>query len=561
MASPQASLVLFLALLCVSCNDRGEFSDSISPAHKRQAVSYTAGSFAGELYSETHEPPPPIVKKTEPPVVKDPEPVVVEEKTISPIAPAFYLAPSEDIDISVKYYAPYGSVNKSLHAEDWYDTQLPYYQNRAHLIDINSTAPEKAVSIFNTYKNHADAGDPICMLLTGCLYYMGIGTKESAEMAMLYFNKAAAQQHSKYARQLAYFNIRYVQLTSDEVSFADCLEAIEADAKKGINVTTEYGELLYLLWSNKVRSKPDSDANCKLILQSLAQFAVQDKTGSCDYVSALNYRNGNMGVSQNDENALRLYKKAADFNNSKKGYPRAHLALANIYHFGKLGQTLDYSKSLEAYTRAAILDENCGLDACNYRARAALAVNRLLQGKKNASIQIPASTQNQAPESHSPLALLEKAASEGDSTAQYNLGIYRLKEAKGKMTPGILNLISDGVYSDQLNIRSCAAIYKALYSDNKDESNATEENIRVLETIPHAAAKTLLANCYVIGIGVERDMKKAASLYEENQYEDPAARYNLALCYENGVGVTQDQQKAKDLKEQAESELAENALH
>ena len=61
----------------------------------------------------------------------------------------------------------------------------------------------------------------------------------------------------------------------------------------------------------------------------------------------------------------------------------------------------------------------------------------------------------------------------------------------------------------------------------------------------HPLAQTLLGSCHTYGLGVLKDLKVAASWYEQAAYLDYAqAQYYLGYCFLKELGVEQDEDKA-----------------
>ena len=68
----------------------------------------------------------------------------------------------------------------------------------------------------------------------------------------------------------------------------------------------------------------------------------------------------------------------------------------------------------------------------------------------------------------------------------------------------------------------------------------------------NAQAQSDLGSCYVNGVGVSKDIKKAIDLYEKSASQgNVEGLYNLGACYSSGVGVKTDYKKALKYFEQA----------
>ncbi|MDE5721922.1 MAG: SEL1-like repeat protein [Clostridia bacterium] len=64
-------------------------------------------------------------------------------------------------------------------------------------------------------------------------------------------------------------------------------------------------------------------------------------------------------------------------------------------------------------------------------------------------------------------------------------------------------------------------------------------------------ALTQVGKCYLYGVGVKRNVKKAVKILSEEAKFGAPAKYELAHCYYNGWGVQKDINRAKELYEQA----------
>ncbi len=79
----------------------------------------------------------------------------------------------------------------------------------------------------------------------------------------------------------------------------------------------------------------------------------------------------------------------------------------------------------------------------------------------------------------------------------------------------------------------------------KDPAKAFEIASKIAETAAHSESVVWLANCYVNGIGVKKDLRAVAEIYislQDAPYRHaqmPALAY-MAYAYENGLGVKKD---------------------
>ncbi len=107
---------------------------------------------------------------------------------------------------------------------------------------------------------------------------------------------------------------------------------------------------------------------------------------------------------------------------------------------------------------------------------------------------------------------LQKSAAQGNSDAQYNLGVC---------------------YQFHLGVSGDLSVALDFYR------KAAEQG--------HPFAQNSLGTCYLKGIGVKRDDNEAVKWYLKAAHQgEPFAEANLGLCYSNGLGVDKDSKVAFD---------------
>lgn len=195
------------------------------------------------------------------------------------------------------------------------------------------------------------------------------------------------------------------------------------------------------------------------------------------------FENGD-GVHQDDCEALRLYRAAAD-----TGLADAQFALGLAHAGQRLGLTEDYAEAVRWFWRAAE------------------------QGDPRAQREIGLCFKTGKAAPHDPAEAVRRfrvAADGGDARAFFHLGEC--------CADGL------GVARDQAEAIRCFR----MGSERGDP-----------------AAQCALGFCYSHGTGVPCDLVEAARLYRRGAEAGyAAAEYNLAMCYEHGHGVRQDPMKA-----------------
>lgn len=247
------------------------------------------------------------------------------------------------------------------------------------------------------------------------------------------------------------------------------------------------------------KTAPDTDALLLALYGMSDRYpAVTDKiavrlirTGHSVYTLRLAERYLARGEAEHAEELLRSA--------SEEGDAKAAIALGDLYLSGKLGER-DAIGAQRAFSRAA----EAG-DAVGYRKLGDLYLAGV-GGERNL-----------------PLAILsyDRAASHGDAEAAAKVAKIRTDR-------------------EEMCARAEAVI-----------STAPEEAFRLFtlsDLLGYLPAKTRLAECYLRGIGTDRDRKEAFRRYREAYEEgEEEALLPLALCYARGIGTARDFHRAEEL--------------
>ncbi|MBQ3640780.1 MAG: SEL1-like repeat protein [Spirochaetia bacterium] len=144
----------------------------------------------------------------------------------------------------------------------------------------------------------------------------------------------------------------------------------------------------------------------------------------------------------------------------------------------------------------------------------------------------------------------EKAAQKDYIFAIYDLGKFYLKgivvEQDLKMGEKLLKKAADKDCEPAINLL-------ANYYCSIDENEKTLKLLKRGKELGNPESQTLLGICYLKGIGVAPDVKKAIGLIQEaaEKYKYGDALYYLSELYAKGIGVEEDSAKAKYYYQQA----------
>ncbi len=125
--------------------------------------------------------------------------------------------------------------------------------------------------------------------------------------------------------------------------------------------------------------------------------------------------------------------------------------------------------------------------------------------------------------------------------------------------PDEQKLTSSASALDQYNLGTCYYKGIGVEKDAKEAAGLFES----AANLGFAPAQFSLGMCYQTGEGVEENPAKAVNLYQLAAGQgDPLAQIHLGICYRDNIGVEQDQKKAVDLfKKAAEQENPEAQFH
>ncbi len=347
----------------------------------------------------------------------------------------------------------------------------------------------------------AQSGDVDAELIVGIQTYLGLGTQPDAEKAMVWFGRAAKQQHpqAQYLMSLGY----------------EYGVGLPKSTDKALEWATEAAEYPYVVYTHQLghlqRNRYPQKAHENLMKAANVHYA------PAQFELGLMYLKGE--IKQDANQGFYWINQAA-----QQKFVPAYLELAKLYQQGQ-GTVVDNEQAFQYLSKAA--GENVpeaqfklGLYLLNeqaYEHEPQQALNWLVQAAKNNYTPAKAKIGEIYFEGHyvekdiqQALAWWVSAAKDKDYDASYHLG--QILEA-GQFVSKDLS----------------AAVYWYLQS--------AEGN--------HPKAQLKLAEFYYQGIGVTQDPLKSFILYSQAASQgELAASLPLAYLYDKGIGTTQDKEKA-----------------
>lgn len=427
--------------------------------------------------------------------------------------------------------------------------------------------PVKQSQAFEVAKQEARAGNPMAAVLLGMMYERGIAVTADQVEAIYWYQQAQQNPVNQFVlgtyysegiglskdlakgrallQQSADAGFSYADLNlailkhQDQQGFVDELEkARQAGNNKAALLLADY----YLLEAND----PEKMKQARDIYQYLAEKG--DRDGQLKLAFLLDR---GLGGVANDEQAAQWYGLAA-----QQGQPAAQYLLAQMYQMGRIGKEPNYEQAKTWYQAA---------QSQYPQASVALGFVEETVDNNYASAQ-----QHYA-----------QAASGGDATAQYNLGlIYEngkgtpVDNAKAKalfeqaaqqgyaraMTQlaGLYFKGVNGVRDDQqallwykkaADLNENAALYQlGLFAETGVVTRLSLPDAlnfyQKAADLGNDKAKLALARMYQYGIGVNQDYQHAMDIYKElSERNNPFAQYQLAQAYLDGkLGERMEQQ-------------------
>ncbi|MBM3877397.1 MAG: sel1 repeat family protein, partial [Verrucomicrobia bacterium] len=239
---------------------------------------------------------------------------------------------------------------------------------------------------------------------------------------------------------------------------------------------------------------------------------------AAQFILALAYEKGLVGVTKDAAEAVKWYRKAAEL-----GFPGAQLAVGTKYVLGE-GVPKD---EVEGYKWILLAAE--GRDE-NAQQAIAIIESRLTPAQRAEGQQLAHKFQ------------LRKAE-QGDATAQFNLGVSYdfgrgVVKDEAEAVKWYRKAADQGHAAAQFNLGLSYAEGQGVV---KDEAEAVKWYRKAADQ-GHASAQFNLGVMYDNGRGVVKDEAEAVKWYRKAADQGYAqAQYNLGLSYANGEGVVKDE--------------------
>ena len=259
-----------------------------------------------------------------------------------------------------------------------------------------------------------------------------------------------------------------------------------------------------------------------IAITMLLPLAVFAQTAEECFKKGSNYYVGKNGVSQNDTEAAKWYRKAAE-----KGHIKAQYYLAQFYSSGK-GVTKDSTEALKWYRKAAEQGDIYAQHdlACFYYNGEGVTKDYAEAVK-----------------------WFRKSAERGDNYSQQSLGnCYYYGEGVTKDYSEAVKWYRKAAVEGEIRFSQYMLGICYYYGEGvtKDYTEAVKWYQKAAER-GYSAAQNNLGYMYQMGYGVEKDYKMAKQWYEKAIIQDnPHAMEGMGELYEYGYGVTQNYQTAKE---------------
>lgn len=380
---------------------------------------------------------------------------------------------------NITFYG-YG-VNIAVYSDDIYMGLLPLDKKKS--AELNIPQNYDIGDDFSVFMDNAEKGDASAQSNLGTCYWLGKGTEKDDKQAHYWFEKSAK-------------NGNIIGL----VNYADNFfygQGVEPDSNQ-----------CYLLAMKAVETSDNA----------AAQYLV----GNC-------YLYG-VGVLQDDEEAIKWYKKAAN-----QGDAFAQCSLGDYYY-----EKQDFNEMTSWYRKSAdqgYTTAQANLGNCYYAGK---GVNQNYTEAVN---------------------WFKKAANQGDLFSQYVLGICYLdgngvKKDNQEAVKWFKIAADHGYARAQTRLGDC---YIASIGVERDYAEAVKW-FRIAADYGYAQAQLRLGDCYLVGTGVERDYAEAVKWYKEAADQGYSwAQYKLGNCYYYGQGVNQNFNEAKSWYQKAADQGNEKA--
>lgn len=258
--------------------------------------------------------------------------------------------------------------------------------------------------------------------------------------------------------------------------------------------------------------------------RDLLEQAVSININSAKTQLGILYKDG-IGGPKDESKAVELFKQAADNNDVEAKYQ------LGLCLFDGIGIAADRSKAIrffvdarkEDHTEASYLLAKIYMYGINARKNIEEAVN-IFKHLVNRKKHVPSMYE------------LGKHYVENSNTEKLSKGISLLERAEQNEYPDSFNLLGNcylkgiGVVLDVK--KAISYFYKAIDAGNLH-------------------AKVNLGQCYIEGNGLCLNQEKGFRILNEAPQDDPAAKFRIGVCYYKGVGVEHDVEKGIELLKEA----------
>ena len=383
------------------------------------------------------------------------------------------------------------------------------------IMQMNVQLQEIAISNAETMKicEAALQGSAQAQHQLGECYYNGAGITRNTAEALNWYQRAAGQGYTEslYALAQHFYNNR-----NKDGNLPTAIKYLRMAADKA------HAEAQYKLgycYSQGIGVQPDPGKAVKYFQQAAAQGHAE-----AQYYLGLFYFSG-IGVEKNVQKAIKYFQQAA---------PNTPVAMSHLGYLYKMGKGVE--KNTAEADRCFRLALQNGL---REKAERGLADAQFYLGYLYDTGSGIAANAREAIKWYS------KAAAQGHTSAQHNLGLKYLRNPEVKNEREAVKyfrMVADKDFATAQYI-----LAKCYYEGKGVEQNYTEAFKYYSKAAAKdlAAAQYMLGECYYFGRGVEQNFYEAFKYYSLVAAENYAeTQYALGRCYYFGKGVAKDYYQA-----------------
>ncbi|KAH0795861.1 cobalamin biosynthesis protein CobT [Histomonas meleagridis] len=428
-------------------------------------------------------------------------------------------------------------------AIDLGDIQSLYYLGR--LYEKGLGVPQDIQNAFEYYEKSANNNDSNGMLGLGMLYLNGNGVAQNYEEAFKYFKESA-----QYNNVEAHYQKALLQEVGNgtDKNLEKAFKNFKFSAKKGHSKSmSKYSHMLMF----GIGCTKDIDKGRKWLLKAVD---FDECEALFEYAELLNHE-------KNETEALKYYKKAAEM---------GHIKSMNCAGVILMKDESTYKEAVKYFEKAANDDMNA---ACNYGLALAegkgvfkdqnlaltylrhAAESGIVEAMFNCGILLMTSNNENSHNEAEAQTMLENAANNGHVLAKYNLAILLLNNDKVQQNKEkAMKLLKESAKENCYEAMYIYAYYKFLDSNDDVDDDEAYTYARNAANNGNINAITLCGTMALNKRGAifDNPERTAVQYFKSAAKEnEPNALYSYAYCLIMGLGTEKDMKKAEELLNKA----------